>query len=219
MWISFWNWFVKITGWPVQKICFRTKIYYEDKSVQSRKIKGPAIIISNHTSVFDYAVWLFVFWGRTLRFQMAELLFKKKGLGILLRMLGGIYVNRNAHDFSFITKSENIIKKGGVVGVFPEARIPLPDEERPLEFKPSAAYLTILSGVPVIPVVTDGSYFNKKHANVIIGKPIDIYEITDSDLSDKENIEKVNEVLRNRIIELESFLNEKKSGCDKKEKN
>lgn len=211
MLISFWNWFVKITAWPVQKICFRTKIYYEDRTVQSRKIKGPAIIISNHTAVFDYAVWMFVFFGRTLRFQMAEILFKKKFLGIFLRMLGGIYVNRNAHDFGFIAKSEDILKKNGVVGIFPEARIPLPNEERPLEFKPSAAYLTMLAGVPVIPVVTDGSYFNKKHANVIIGKPVDVYEIIDENISEKENIEKVNEALRNRIIELELLLNERKA--------
>ena len=51
--IGFFNSFTKITGWIVQKICFRTKIYYEDKAVQGRRIKGSAILISNHTSVFD----------------------------------------------------------------------------------------------------------------------------------------------------------------------
>ncbi|MBQ5503594.1 MAG: hypothetical protein IIT95_00710, partial [Oscillospiraceae bacterium] len=78
MLISFFNWFVKITAWPAQKIVFRTRHIYEDRSLQSRSIKGPAIIISNHTSVFDYAALLFVFFGRTLRCQMAEVLFKKR---------------------------------------------------------------------------------------------------------------------------------------------
>ena len=59
--IGFFNGFVKVTGWLVQKIIFRTKIYYEDKKVQSRSIKGKAIISSNHTSVYDYAVMLLSF--------------------------------------------------------------------------------------------------------------------------------------------------------------
>ena len=50
MLIDFFNWFVKITAYPVQKLIFRTKVYYQDKNVQSRHIKGAAIVISNHTS-------------------------------------------------------------------------------------------------------------------------------------------------------------------------
>ena len=102
MLIDFFNWFVKITAYPVQKLIFRTKVYYQDKNVQSRHIKGAAIVISNHTSVFDYAVYLFVFFTRTLRVQMAEVLFDKKPLGLFLKMLGGIYVNRDVHNFDFI---------------------------------------------------------------------------------------------------------------------
>ena len=67
--IRFWNAFTKITAWPVQFFCFRTKVHYEDRSVQGRHIKGPAIIISNHTSVFDYAVYIFVFITRSV-FQL-----------------------------------------------------------------------------------------------------------------------------------------------------
>ena len=46
---EFFNGFVKVTGWPAYKIAFRTKIYYEDKSVQSRRIKGAAMVISVRT--------------------------------------------------------------------------------------------------------------------------------------------------------------------------
>ena len=47
--------FVKLTGYPAVLAIFRTKYIYEDRSVQSRRIKGAAIIASNHTSVFDFA--------------------------------------------------------------------------------------------------------------------------------------------------------------------
>ena len=91
---EFFNGFVKVTGWPAYKIAFRPKVYYEDKSVQGRHIKGAAMVVSNHTSVFDYALLLFVFFTRTLRVQMAEVLFQKQPLGLFLKMMGGIYVNR-----------------------------------------------------------------------------------------------------------------------------
>ena len=208
--IRFFNGFVKVTGYLIQKIIFRTKIYYEDKNVQSRKIKGPAIIISNHTSVYDYAVFLFVFPFRTLRYQMAEVLYKKKMLGLFLKCMGGIYVNRDTHDFSFIYKSEEVLSKGGVVGVFPESRIPKPEEERPLPFKVSAAYLALSSNVPVIPVYTDGVYFKKNRARVIIGTPLLAKDYADQELNDKQNLERVTEILRSRIIELGKELDERK---------
>jgi 1-acyl-sn-glycerol-3-phosphate acyltransferase len=203
------NWFAKITGWIIQFFCFRTKIYYQDKTQQGRRIKGSAIIISNHTSVFDYAVMLFVFFSRTLRYQMAEVLFRKKGLGKFLKLMGGIYVDRDTHNFSFIHKSEEILKKGGVVGTFPESRIPLKGEERPLAFKPSTAYLALLTGVKVIPVYTNGSYFQKKRARVIIGTPIDVNELVNNELSEKENIALVNNAFREKIIELKGLLYER----------
>lgn len=208
MWIKLWNAFVKITAYPVQKAVFRTKVYYEDKRVQRRHIKGKAIVISNHTSVWDYAIYLFVFFTRTFRCQMAEVLFEKQPLGLFLKMMGGIFVNRNAFDFGFVSKSQEILDKGGVVGIFPESRLPLKNEKRPLEFKPSAAYLALLSGAPVIPVFTNGKYFSWQRARVIIGTPIDAQALTDSKLSEKENLAAVTKALRDKIIDLERQLNE-----------
>lgn len=150
------NALVKITGWPVQKILFRTKVYYEDKAVQSRRLKGPAILISNHTSVYDYAVFLFVFWRRTLRYQMAELLFRRRVLKHFLRAMGGIFVDRDAYDFSFVRRSLEILERKGVVGIFPEARLPVEGEERPLPFKTSAAYIALESGAPSSPCTRTG---------------------------------------------------------------
>lgn len=194
---------------------FRTKVHYEDKKVQGRKIKGAAIIISNHTSVYDFAVMLFTFPFRTLRYLMAEVLFKKKRLSHFLRAMGGIMVDRDAYDFAFLEKCNDILKKKGVVGIFPESRLPKVGEERPLPFAPSAAYLALMSGVPVIPVFTNGSYFNKKRAHVIIGKPIDVQSVADGTLTEKENIEKVNGYLRQRIVELQNEL-ERQVGKTKK---
>lgn len=203
------NGFVKVTAWPVQKAVFRTKIYYEDRRIQSRKVRGPAIIISNHTSVFDYAVFLFVFFGRTLRYQMAEVLFRKKKLGRFLRAMGGIYVDRETSNFGFVAESEHILQKGGVVGIFPESRLPRADEERPLPFKSSAALIALSTGAPVIPVYTAGGYFTKKRARVIIGTPIDVAEFVDSAATERANLKAVSEGMRQKIIQLGKLLDER----------
>ena len=209
--------FTRITAWPVQALAFRTKYHYEDKRVQGRRIKGAAIIISNHTSVYDFAVMLFTFPCRTLRYLMAEVLFKKKGLRGFLRAMGGVMVDRDSYDFAFLEKCKEILDKKGVVGIFPEGRLPLKGEERPIPFTPSAAYLALMSGAPIIPVYTSGNYFRKKRAHVIIGKPIDVTALTDDTLSEKDNIQKVNQHLRNRIIELEHELQRQIDKKTKKE--
>ena len=108
----------------IEAVAFRTSVAYEDRSVQGRKVRGPAIIISNHTSVYDYAVWLFVFYSRTLRVPMAEILFEKQPLGIFLSMMGGIRIDRNSHSLSGLEKCSRILKKGGTVLMFPEGRLP-----------------------------------------------------------------------------------------------
>lgn len=210
MFYCLFNWFAKITGWPIQLLCFRKKIYYENKSVQSRHIHGKAILITNHRSVFDYPVTMFVFRTRTLRFQMSELVMNKPVLGVLLRMLGGIYVDRNTHDYGFMAKSERILEKGGVVGICPEGRLPLKGENTPLAFKTGAAYLALSTDTPIIPMFTNGSYFDIRHrARVIIGTPIIPSQIADPALSDKENIELLTRVMRERIISLGQMLHER----------
>ena len=206
--IRFVNAFVKLTGWPVQALIFRMKIRCKDKAVQSRRIKGPAIIVSNHTAVYDYAAMLFVFFWRTLRYQMAEVLFGKQPLGTFLKLMGGIYVDRDSTNLGFIADSERILRKGGVVGIFPEGRLPLDDEIPPIEFKPGAAYLALATGVKLIPVYTNGEYFSRRRAQIVIGTPIDPAEFDRKDRTEKENIEALTAAMRDTIIELRNMLDE-----------
>ena len=209
MLIQLFNAFTKITGIIPQFFCFRTKVHYENKAVQGRYIKGGAIIISNHTAVFDYAVYLFVFFFRTLRTVMAEVLFQKQPLGTFLKMMGGIRVDREANEYGYMVKCEKILRDGGVLCVFPEGRLPKPGEDRPLPFKPGAAYLALSTGVPVIPVYTNGSYFKKKRAEVMIGTPIYPRDHIQSDKSDKENTEILSTVMRERLLILEKLFEER----------
>ena len=200
--IAFFNYFVKITGWLPAVLIMRMKVSYENKKIQKRHIKGKAILVSNHTSVYDYACFLYLFFFRTLRYQMAEVLYKKKLLALFLKCMGGIYVNRDSMDFSFIDKSKKILDKGGVVGVFPESRLPKEGESRPLPFKESAVLLALESDTPIIPIYTKGNYFTWSRTRVIIGTPINVREYYDIKKTEKENIENLTNLLRDKVIEL-----------------
>ena len=210
LWIRIFNWFAKITGWFPCWLAFRTKIHYVDKKVQTNRIKGPAIIMSNHIVLFDYVVWLFVFWRRTIRTQAAEVLYTRPMLGPLLKQLGAIYVDRTNRDFSFCDESVQLLKDGWVLTIFPESRLPKRGEERPLAFKTSAAYIALQSGVPVIPVVTNGSYFNfRRRAQVLIGTPVYAEDLKEEGKTEKENLRIVAEKFRGIIRDMSADLAER----------
>lgn len=205
--IAFFHWFVKITGYIPQRLVFRTKVYYEDKSRQSRRIKGKAIVVCNHQSIYDFAALLFVFPGRTLRALAAEVLYDGRPLlGTLLKCFGMIRVDRDAMDFSFIDQCSGILNKGGVIEIYPEARLPKPGEERPLPFKPSAVHLALETDTPIIPVYSTGKLFCKERNRIIIGTPLNLRELTDESLTPTRNMENLTKKLRGTVIELQNKL-------------
>ena len=206
-WICFVNGFVKVTGLIPELILFHEKVTYQEGAISRFKIKGPLMIISNHTSLIDFAMMLFLFPFRIVRWQAAEVMMNKKLVGPLIRGLGCIAVDRVAKDFTFLRESADILEEGGIVGIFPEARLPKPEEERPLEFKPSAAYLALMTDVTIIPVYTNGMYFKNpgKRCRVVIGKPFLAKDLSDPELSEKDNIDHVSRAMRQKIIELEQL--------------
>lgn len=211
---SIFNWIVKITGYPLYRLIFKTKVYYQNKNVQSRRIKGKAVIVSNHTSVWDVALMLFLFPTRSLRCIVAEIMYKKFAMRLLLTLLGAIKVERNTQDYAFVSKSIGILQKGGVIEIYPEGRLPdRKDDIPPLPFKPSAVYIALESNAPIVPVFTNGKYFTKERARVIIGEPIWVTDLYDSTVSEKENIEKINKILRETVIELGYELERKRYGA------
>jgi 1-acyl-sn-glycerol-3-phosphate acyltransferase len=205
------NWFVKITGFIPALILMPFKTHYFGKKAQSRRIKGKAIVVSNHHSIWDFGLMIFLFWTRTLRCVVGEIMYQKSSLMTLfLRAIGGIKVERYSHDFTFIGKCKKILDKGGVVEIYPEAKINSSGDGGLLEFKPSVVYLALESGAPVIPVYNAVNYFSFKRGDVVIGEPINFRELYDDNLSEKDNITNMTDILRNKVLELKNELEEKR---------
>ena len=63
--------------------------------------------------------------------------------------------------------------------------------------------------MPIIPIYTNGKYFTKERTRVIVGTPIMPSDVENGEGSDKEKLEALNNICRERIIELGKILDEK----------
>lgn len=202
---GFFRWLALITAWPAQVLFFKRKTYYEDKRTSNRFIKGGALIISNHYSVLDYMVNMFLFPCRKLFVVMAEMIFKRgKFFHWAMRCFGGIRSDRDIMGMRFIDESVRVLEKGKLVQIYPEAHIS--KDGSMLDFKPSYIMIALRANVPIIPVMTDGNYGFFKRVHVIIGKKIYLSDYCASLNPTREEIVALNEMVRNKALELRAEL-------------
>lgn len=137
---------------------------------------------------------------------MAEVLFDGRPLlNWFLSSMGGIRVDRNAYDFSFVGEALDILESGQSVGVFPEGRLPRKGETD-LPFKPGIVYIALRTDVPIVPVYTDGNYGLFKRTRVIIGEEINIRDYCNSENPDQSEIQKLTELLKSKVYALKDEL-------------
>lgn len=206
-------WFVKITGWIPNLLYLRRKTYYKNNNKIIKKRKEPAVIISNHTSLMDFPLYMYTFMGSTIRPLVAEITYNKNWfMRVFLKLIGGIKVDRDNYDFSFMGECINALEKKHSVLIFPEGRLPKKEEKELLSFKPSFVYIALESDTPIIPVYTNGKYGLKGKTRVIIGDKIYVNDLMDENKSTEENINNICNYFRDYIIKLRDELNEKEKG-------
>lgn len=148
---------------------FRPKYYFENR--KATKLKGGALIISNHTSVLDGIVVSMAFPFATIYSLANETIFDCNGFyKLLMKMLLMVRVDRKNHDLSFMSQTVNMLKKGEKVVMFPQGR--LPDERTPLPpFMPTFVYMAKESQKPIIPVWHSEKY-GIHRTKISVGTPI-----------------------------------------------
>lgn len=199
--------FVKLTGWLPALIFFKPKRVYAP-GTPHRLPKG-CILMSNHTSLMDFPFYLTVFPFRTLHFLMAEVLFRKgKLFSAFLYAMGGIYVDRDARNFGFVERSQEILSKGGTVGIFPEGRLPV--DGKPFPFKPGVVYLALRTGAPLVPAYTAGRYGLFRRSRVVLGEPIDLSALCRETPPSAAELERLTRLLQQRVYALADCLPEGK---------
>ena len=144
--------------------------------------KGPVIFVANHSSFLDpwYLAALYLLQFREIRYMTTTHWYYKNWFWKSFLYLSGCFPVRPGNiSPSTIKRALKILKRGGVVGIFPEGAITYDGELQ--EFNPGACYLAMKANAPIIPVAICGTFRafprqqrfpRPRKIKFIMGKPI-----------------------------------------------
>ena len=142
---------------------------------------GGAVMAINHVSYLDFAfAGLPAFPKRLVRFMAKKEVFDHPIAGPLMRGMKHIPVDRSGAAADSYRQALQALRRGEIVGVFPEATISESYELK--EFKTGAARLALEAGVPLLPCVIWGSQriltknrprdlTRGTHVRIVVGEP------------------------------------------------
>ncbi|MGD9605465.1 MAG: lysophospholipid acyltransferase family protein [Bacilli bacterium] len=120
------------------------------------KIETPSIVISNHTSFFDFLYVMWAFKHTPVNFVVARKYYETKPLSKILKLGHTIPKSLFQADTMAMKNMLEVIKKGGVVGLFPEGQISITGVTLP--FASGIGKFVKKVGVMVYAVKTTGAY-------------------------------------------------------------
>jgi 1-acyl-sn-glycerol-3-phosphate acyltransferase len=155
---------------------------------------GPYILAPNHMSNIDPVVVGATVWrlGRAPRFLAKASLFRVPVVGMLLRSIGQIPVERGGRmqrGAIPLDAAKRLIEEGRGVIVYPEGSLTRDPDLWPMRGKSGAARLALQLGIPVVPVAHWGSQglmpVNSKkltlrpkpQIDVLFGDPVDLTDL------------------------------------------
>lgn len=196
--------FFKVTGYIPFMIYFRLRFYHASKKNKTRPLKGPAIVIANHTSILDYFVITFTFPFRKIRTIVSEALYAHKVPGLMSKLMDDIVVHRERSDLSFMAEAEKSLQKGKVISIFPEGH--LVRNGKIDTFRPAVVYLALRTGAPIVPCYIDAHYNSIKRTRVITGSKIYLRDYCKEENPSMDKVRELCEMLRKKVEELKTQM-------------
>lgn len=183
---------IRALGRPIYKLLFFPRYYGVDNIPK----EGAVILAGNHTNNLDAAMMV----GspnRIVHMLAKKELFNTKIKNWFFRSMGCIPVDRSIHDEKCKSEAIKYLENGNVVGLFPEGTVNktkgTDHEEYLLPFKYGAVSFAKKTGAYLVPFAINGKYkLFRKSIKITYGKP---YKVTG-------DLEKENEILRNKVYEL-----------------
>ena len=148
---------------------FRIKKLYVTP-VAKKKIRGGAIIASNHTRFLDPLMLCAAFWYRRMFYLTANTVMSNKTIKFLLKKLGCIEINREICDINSIRQTVTLLKSGQVISIFPQGGISRDDNMDSI--KSGIVLMAMQAKVPIIPVYMHHKVKPKNQNCIVIGEPI-----------------------------------------------
>jgi 1-acyl-sn-glycerol-3-phosphate acyltransferase len=117
--------------------------------------RGAAILASNHASFLDpIVIGLRV--RRPVRFMVSREFYANRKLQPVLKCFGTIPVGGKEGMVRSFRACTEIVRGGGLLGVFPEGGITRDGTMRP--FRSGASVIALKTGVPVVPIHVGGTF-------------------------------------------------------------
>lgn len=151
--------------------------------------QGPYILVANHLSYFDLPLLFGVVGGPNVTGWAAEKYERHPIFGLIVRMGGGIFIQRGQVDRKAIAEAEAWLEAGNIFGVAPEGtRSRTGTLQRG---KTGVAHLAHATNVPIVPMGISGtenvfSSWKRLRRPVLelnVGKPFYLPPIDESDRS------------------------------------
>ena len=189
---------------PLARFVIRRRLSMRIHGQQHLPRQGPVIVACNHVGIADGPL-LAIFGPRPVHALTKVEMFKGP-MGHLLRAAGQIPVYRRGSDPAAVKACLRVLRDGRVLGIFPEGARGAGEFDR---FHRGAAYLALVTGAPVVPVVQFGTRepgagnhtlpARGAVVDMVIGPPITLdaqpWPRT------KAEVEKASFVLRDHLIE------------------
>lgn len=141
--------------------------------------RGPAIIVSNHASYFDWAVLSAVFWDKLLVMYANQDILERPFVGWLMWMNIPIFIDPQNPGQSSLREGLRYLRDGQVLAIYPEGT--RTRTGKMLKPKIGFVMLALMSGAPIVPVAMKGTYDvlpphkhlpSFKRCEIIVGHPI-----------------------------------------------
>lgn len=182
---------------PIMRLLF--KIYYNPRIINKEYIpkKGPIIIVGNHKHVFDQCLTIMAT-KRPIHYMAKKEYFDSK-MGFFFKMVGCISVNRSIKDQKATDEALKVLKREGVIGLFPEGTRNKTKDKLLLPLKYGAVSLAKKTNATIIPFGLTGDYkFRSRNLLITYGKPFKVDNLTLEEATEKLTIE-IEKLIKNNF--------------------
>lgn len=157
--------------------------------------EGAVLLCSNHIDNLDPPT-VGISAPRQVHFMAKEELFRVPILGGIVRKVGSFPVKRGMSDREALRNGLNVLKEGGVLGLFPEGT--RSKDGKLGKGLAGAGFFALRSNALVVPCAVIGTYKPFRKVKVFFGEPINLDPLRER----KATAEEATELIMSKIAEL-----------------
>ena len=207
--------FAKVTGALPALIFLRPKVILHGEKA-TNKVKGGALIVSNHLTYYDPVIIFSAFWRRRVYIMATKDLYSTKLSSFYFRQMHCIPVDKDNFSMSSFRDVTERLNNKKLIAIFPEGQVNHNTNASPLlSFKTGATIMAHKAGANIIPmyIVKREKWYHRQV--IMVGEPIDIRAVA-GEKATMADLQKASEYVHQKELELAQYY---QTNIRKKSKN